>query len=100
MNIQPLRVAIIGTAKRSDYLYGSLIKAMPDEVELVSVWGRQADSAERLGKSLVEPAYTDMDKLMRETKPELGTVSVNYDANAGVGLMAVQAGLHVLLETP
>jgi len=100
MNKHPLRLAIIGTAKRSDYLYGSLIKALPDEVELVAVWGRHGDSVERLGKSLGVPAYTDMDKLIRETAPEIGIVSVNYHANGEVGLMAVQAGLHVLLETP
>jgi predicted dehydrogenase len=100
MSKSPLRVAIIGTAKRSDYLYGPLIKALPDEVELVSVWGRHGDSVERLGKSLGMPVYTDMDKLIRETAPEIGIVSVNYHANGEVGLMAVQAGLHVLLETP
>jgi predicted dehydrogenase len=100
MNKHPLRLAIIGTAKRSDYLYGPLIKALPDEVELVSVWGRHGDSVERLGKSLGVPAYTDLDKLIRETAPEIGIVSVNYHANGEAGLMAVQAGLHVLLETP
>jgi predicted dehydrogenase len=100
MNKRPQRVAIIGTAKRSDYLYGPLIRALPDEVELVSVWGRHTDSVERLGKSLGAPAYTDMDKLVRETAPEIGIVSVNYHANGESGLMAVQAGLHVLLETP
>jgi predicted dehydrogenase len=100
MNKHPLRVAIIGTAKRSDYLYGPLIQALPVEVELVSVWGRQAESVERLGKSLNVPAFTDIDKLIRATAPEIGTVSVNYHANGEVGLMAVQAGLHVLLETP
>ena len=97
MNRHPLRLAIIGTAKRSDYLYGPLIKALPDEVELVAVWGRHGDSVERLGKSLGVPAYTDMDKLIRETAPEIGIASVNYHANGEVGLMAVQAGLHVLL---
>jgi predicted dehydrogenase len=100
MNKRALRIAIIGTAKRSDYLYGPLIKALREEVELVSVWGRHADSVERLGKSLDVPAYTDIDKLVRETAPEIGIVSVNYQANGEVGLMAVQAGLHVLLETP
>ena len=100
MNKRPLRVAILGTAKRSDYLYGPLIQALPDEIELVSVWGRHVDSVERLGKSLGVPAYTDIEKLIRETAPEIGIVSVNYHANGEVGLMAVQAGLHVLLETP
>jgi predicted dehydrogenase len=100
MSKHPLRVAIIGTAKRADYLYGPLIKALPEDVELVSVWGRSANSVERLGKSLGVPAYTDLEKLVGETAPEIGVVSVNYHANGEVGLMAVEAGLHVLLETP
>jgi predicted dehydrogenase len=100
MNKRTMRVAIIGTAKRSDYLYGPLLQALPEEVELVSVWGRHTDSAERLGESLGVPAYMDLEKLVRETAPEIGIVSVNYHANGEVGLMAVQAGLHVLLETP
>jgi predicted dehydrogenase len=96
----PLRVAIIGTAKRSDYLYGPLIKALPEQVELVSVWGRSEGSVRKLSASLGVPGYTDLDKLLRETAPEIGVVSVNYHANGEVGLMAVEAGLHVLLETP
>src|SRR3954454_4370197 len=76
----PLRVAIIGTAARSDYLYGPLVKALP-EVELVAVWGRSTGSAERLGASLGVPAYTDLDRLIRETEPAIGIVSVTYSAN-------------------
>ena len=63
MSKHPLRVAIIGTAQRSDYLYGPLIKALPEDVELVSVWGRSADSAQRLSQSLGVSGYTDLDKL-------------------------------------
>jgi predicted dehydrogenase len=96
----PLRVAIIGTAARSDYLYGPIIQALPQDVELVSVWGRSTDSAQRLGESLGVPCYTDLNKLMSETAPQIGIVSVTYSANGEVGLMAVEAGLHVLLETP
>jgi predicted dehydrogenase len=97
---QPLRVAIIGTAKRSDYLYGPLVKALPKEVELVSVWGRSESSAQRLGESLGKPWYTNLDRLVRETAPEIGIVCVAYHANGQVGLMALEHGLHVLLETP
>jgi len=100
MTKHPLRVAIIGTAKRSDYLYGPLINSLSEDVELVSVWGRGAESTQRLSQSLGVPGYTSLDKLVRETAPEVGIVSVNYHANGEVGLMAVQAGLHVLLETP
>ena len=47
--IAPLRVAIIGTAKRSDYLYGPLIHALPD-VELVGVWGQQRNVGAGVGR--------------------------------------------------
>ena len=96
----PLRVAIIGTAKRSSYLYGPLIKALHDQVELVAVWGRSSESARRLGESLGVPWYTDLPKLARETAPQIGVVDVAYSANGEVGLMAVESGLNVLLETP
>lgn len=97
---QPLRVAIIGTSARSSYLYGPILKALPQEVTLVSVWGRSVDSARRLGEKLGAPWYTNMDQLTRETAPDIGIVSVAYSANGEVGRMAVEQGLHVLLETP
>ena len=95
----PLRVAIIGTAKRSDYLYGPLIHALPD-VELVGVWGRSEASAQSLGASLGVPHFTDIERLVQDTAPQIGIVSVAYGANGEVGLMAVEHGLHALLETP
>jgi predicted dehydrogenase len=97
--MEPIRIAIIGTAKRSDYLYGPLLKALP-EVALVSVWGRSEESARKLGESLGVPHFSNLDKLIRETAPAAGIVSVAYGANGEVGLMAGEAGLHVLLETP
>ncbi len=99
MNNTPLRVAIIGTAKRSNYLYGPLLKTLPG-VELVAVWGRSEASAQHLGKSLGVPSYTDLDRLIAQEAPQIGIVSVSYGANGQVGLMAVEHGLHVLLETP
>jgi len=97
---EPIRVAIIGTGARSSYLYGPILKTLSDEVNLASVWGRSTDSARRLGESLDVAWYTDLDRLIRETSPKIGIVSVAYGANGQVGLMAVEHGLHVLLETP
>ncbi len=96
----PLRVAIIGTARRSSYMYGPVTQALPEDVTLVSVWGRSEPSAQRLGEELAVPWYTDLDKLMAETHPDIGIVSVAYGANGIIGKMAVERGLHVLLETP
>jgi predicted dehydrogenase len=99
MQAEPIRVAIIGTARRSYGHYGPILQALPG-VELVSVWGRSEGSAQQLGARLGVPAYTDLDKLIRETAPQIGVVSVTYGANGQVGLMAIEHGLHVLLETP
>ena len=96
----PIRVAIIGTAHRSSYLYSPLLKALQGDIELVSVWGRSEESAKKLGGYLDVPWYTSLDKLARETAPQIGVVSVAYPANGEVGLMAVESGLNVLLETP
>ncbi len=100
MSIEPMRVAIIGTASRSSYLYGPILRGLGPTVQLVSVWGRSADSSRRLGEQLSVPWYTDIARLVRETAPQIGIVCVAYHANGEVGLMAVESGLHVLLETP
>ncbi|WP_102125111.1 Gfo/Idh/MocA family oxidoreductase [Deinococcus planocerae] len=97
---ESLRVAIVGTAARSDSLYGPIVKALPGHVTLVGVWGRSEASARRLGESLGVPHFTDLNHLIRETGAQLGIVSVAYGANGQVGRMAVEHGLHVLLETP
>ncbi len=94
-----IRVALIGTARRSFGMYGPILKALPD-VQLVAVWGRSDASAQRLGTSLGVPAYTDLERLIRETGPQIGVVCVSYGANGQVGLMAIEHGLHVLVETP
>jgi len=99
-SVEPLRVAIIGTAPRSGYLYGPMLQALARDAELVSVWGRSAGSAQKLGEQLSVPWYTDLDLLVRDTAPQVGIVCVASHANGAVGLMAVEHGLHVLLETP
>jgi predicted dehydrogenase len=96
----PIRVAIIGASARSGYLYGPLVQALPREVELVAIWGRSAERAAQLGARLRVPWYTNLETLVRETEPRIGIVSVAYEANGRAGLMAVEHGLHVLLETP
>jgi predicted dehydrogenase len=94
-----IRIAIIGTAKRSHRIYSKLLQQLPN-AQLVSVWGRSTDPARNLGETFNVPWYTDLDALIRETAPQIGIVSVGYSANGEVGLMAVEHGLHVLLETP
>jgi predicted dehydrogenase len=96
----PIRVALIGGSARSRYLYLPILQALKGQVELVSVWSRSADSARSLSAQAGAPGYIDLDRLMRDTAPQIGIVSVAYSANGAAGLMAVESGLNVLLETP
>jgi predicted dehydrogenase len=98
-DLSPMRIALIGTSRRATTYYGPLLNAMPD-VELVAVWGRSTESARKMGETLQVPWYTDLDQLIRDTQPQIGIVSVSYSANGSAGLMAIEHGLHVLLETP
>ena len=95
-----IRVALVGTGARASYMYAPMVRALGNELELVAVWGRSAESARRLGEGLGIPWYTDLDRLIRGAAPDVGIVCVSGAANGRVGLMAVQHGLHVLLETP
>jgi hypothetical protein len=95
-----VRVALIGTGARSGYMYAPLVKSLSEDAQLVSVWGRRKEAADALGLQLGVPAFTDVERLIRETAPSVGIVCVQGRANGEVGLMAVQHGLHVLLETP
>ncbi len=97
---EPMRVVIVGTGARGAYLYAPLLAALHGDVTLVAIWGRSAASASRMGERLRLPWYTDLDHLIRETAPRVAIVCVNKQANGEVALMAVEHGLHVLVETP
>ncbi|MHC1770571.1 MAG: Gfo/Idh/MocA family protein [Flexilinea sp.] len=99
-SFEPMRVAIIGNASRASYMYGPILQGLPEEVKLVAVWGRSEESAACLGRELGVPWYVDLERLVRETAPQIGIVAVNHLANGQVALMALEAGLHILVETP
>lgn len=94
------RIAIIGPGKRSAYYYAPLVKKIGGELELVGVWGRSPERAKKFGEDFGIPWYTDMDRMIRETSPSIGIVSVGGGGNGEAGLLAVEHGLNVLLETP
>src|ERR1044071_5250090 len=95
-----IRFAIVGTGKRSDYLYAPLLEILREEVELVGVWGRLEVKARELGEKYHVPWFTDLEKMRNESGSEAAIVSVTNPANGEVGRRVVELGLHALLETP
>ncbi|NQU42250.1 Gfo/Idh/MocA family oxidoreductase, partial [bacterium] len=67
---------------------------------LVGIWNRTLENARPIAQRFNIPAYDDLDKLVRETGAEIGIVSVSSRMNGQAGLMAIESGLNVLLETP
>lgn len=95
-----LRVGIIGTGKRVDYLYCPLVRMLKGDLELVGVWGRRLEAARAIGEKHAIPYYDDMAIMVKEARPDLLIVSVTRLANGPVGRRAAEFGLPLLLETP
>jgi predicted dehydrogenase len=95
-----IRFVIIGTGKRSDYLYAPLLKILDQDVELVGVWGRSENKACELGEKYHVPWFTDLERMRDELKVDAAIVSVANPANGEIGRRVIELGLHVLLETP
>jgi predicted dehydrogenase len=95
-----IRFAIIGTGKRSDYLYGPLLNIMKEDVEFVGIWGRSAEKARALGEKYHVPWLTDLEQLRNELEVDAAVVSVANPANGEIGRKIIDLGLHALLETP
>lgn len=95
-----IRVALLGTSKRTDYLYGPLLALFQKDVEFVGIWGRSEDKAKASGEKFGVPWFTDLERLLDEVRPDAAIVSVGYAANGVLGRRVVNLGLHALLETP
>jgi predicted dehydrogenase len=95
-----IRVALVGTSKRTDYLYGPLLALFQKDVEFVGIWGRSEDKTKASGEKFGVPWFTDLERLRDEVRPQAAIVSVGYVANGVVGRRVVDLGLNALLETP
>lgn len=95
-----IHFAIIGTGKRSDYIYAPLLNTLKEHVELVGVWGRSEAKAHALGEKYHIPWFTDLNQLRNELEVDAAIVSVANPANGEIGRRTIELGLHALLETP
>jgi predicted dehydrogenase len=95
-----IRVAIVGTGKRSDYLYAPLLHTLREEVQFVGVWGRSEQKARELGEKHHVPWFTDLDQMRNALDVDAAIVSVANPANGAIGRHVIELGLHALLETP
>jgi predicted dehydrogenase len=93
-----MRVAVIGVGsmgRNHARVYSELAEA-----ELVAVSDVDAKRAQAAAEKFGVRAYTDYCALLREEKPDAVSIAVPTAMHEEVGMAALEAGAHVLMEKP
>ena len=100
---QKIRVALIGTGSRGNGMWGSsLVKDYPQYLEFVGLCDKNQGRVET-GKKMIGvscPTYTDFDKMMKETKPELLIVTTMDSTHHEFIIKGMEYGADVITEKP
>ena len=96
--MEPVRTAIIGCGKVGGIHAAAL--AGLTEAKLVAVADAEVDRAEVFGARYATRAYTEVESLLRDTRPEAVLVATPHPLHAAPALVAMDSGAHVLVEKP
>jgi predicted dehydrogenase len=92
-----VRFGLVGTGPWAGMTHGPGLLAAHD-VDLVGVWGRTPEKALTLATSLGVAAYDDVGRLIEDV--DAVAFAVPPDVQGELGVMAAQAGKHLLLDKP
>jgi len=100
---QKTRVALVGTGSRGNGMWGSsLVRDYPDYLEFVGLCDKNPGRVET-GKRMIGvscPTYTDFDKMMKETKPELLIVTTMDSTHHEFIIKGMEYGADIITEKP
>jgi predicted dehydrogenase len=102
LGVLPLRmtsIAVIGAGWRAQFFI-RLAKMMPEKFEIVGVVARTEDVRTELSLEFGVQTFSSVSQLLSYKKPDFAVTSVSWDANPGIVEELVNAGVHVLSETP
>lgn len=93
-----MRAAVIGVGRmgRNHVRVGS----EETSVELVAIADASATAVRDIGERYDVKAYTSAEEMLRREHPELVVVAVPTSLHVEIGVAALRAGAHVLLEKP
>lgn len=98
-----LRLAMVGTGIRGTTMWGrDLMKAYPDYMEFVGLCDKNEGRLET-GKRMIGtscPTYTDFEKMMQETKPDVLIVTTVDCTHHEFIIRAMELGCDVITEKP
>lgn len=98
-----IKVALIGTGSRGCGMWGSdLVKEYPGYIEFVGLCDKNQGRVET-GKHLIGvscPTYTDFEKMMKETKPDLLIVTTMDSTHHEFIIRGMELGADIITEKP
>jgi predicted dehydrogenase len=96
-------MAIVGTGSRGSYTWGhEVVRGYSDKVEMVGLCDinrKRVDAAKQLIKTDA-PTFTDFDRMIKETRPDIITVTTTDATHAKYIIRALELGCDVLSEKP
>jgi len=97
--MKELRVAIIGCGAIAKKRHAPAVK-QTEHVQLVGVFDVQQASADALAEKYETTAYSDLDLMLHEAKPDCVCVCTPAKTHAEISIRCMQAGMDVLCEKP
>lgn len=98
-----LRLAIVGTGGRGTSMWGyDLMKSYPDYIEFVGLCDKNEGRVET-GKKIIGascPTYTDFEKMMKETKPDVLIVTTMDSTHHHFIIRGMELGADIITEKP
>ncbi|MDH6303384.1 putative dehydrogenase [Parabacteroides sp. PF5-5] len=98
-----IKVALIGTGSRGCGMWGrDLVKEYPDYLEFVGLCDKNQGRVET-GKRFIGvscPVYTDFEKMMKETKPDLLIVTTMDATHHEFIIRGMELGADIITEKP
>jgi predicted dehydrogenase len=96
---QPLSVAVLGAGNRAqDHL--QTLGRLGEVCRLVGICDADAERAAGAGEQYGAPAFTDLERMLAETGPDLLYVIIHPDGHRAAVEVAARRGVHVVSETP
>ena len=95
-----VKIALVGVGNRGRNTYLPIIQILNRDLEFAAVCDVRADAAEEAGRFAGVPAYTNLEKMVTETRPDVCAVVVNPNRTHEAGVPLAQMGVSYSTETP
>ena len=93
-----LRTALVGCGKVGQ-IHAAALASLP-ESQFIAVCDQNADRAAGFASRYSVQAFTEVNALLREARPQVLVIGTPHPLHAAPTLAAAEAGVHVLVEKP